>query len=88
MKSPEVIQKGLDKKNEELTRLRQRIHNVQTWLESASFMQNEELFVSSVKERDELRRREMELQAQIPLLEWILDGGASGTSKPETENNS
>lgn len=72
MKSLELIQKGLDKKNGELSRVRERLQNIQVWLEGAAFMQSQELFIASVKERDELRHEETRLTAQIPLLEWVL----------------
>lgn len=72
MSLSETIQKGLDKKNGELTRIRERLQKIQVWLEGAAFMQSQELFVASVKERDELRHEEIRLTAQIPLLEWML----------------
>lgn len=72
MNAIEKITKGLEKKRDELATLRERLQDVQVWLESAAFMQNQDLFISSVKQRDELQRRELELKAQVPLLEWVL----------------
>ena len=45
-------------------------------------MQNQELFIAQVKERDELRDREKEMEFKIRFTQWVLED-----EKPKEINN-
>lgn len=73
MKTEQSLNLALNKYEKELVTIRDRIKDVTVWLDAASFMQHQELFVAQVKERDELRRRETELDFMVRFAKWILE---------------
>lgn len=73
MKTQQTLKLALNKYKTELTNIRERIEACQIWLDAASFMQSPDLFVAQVKERDELRKRETEIDFKIRFTEWVLE---------------
>ena len=72
MKTQEQVQNALDIKQKELAELNARLDDLRVWLDSSTFMGNEQMFISCVKEREEKQRREQELRIQITFLKWVL----------------
>jgi hypothetical protein len=72
MKTQEQVQNALDIKQKELADLTARLADLQVWLDSSTFMGNEQMFISCVSEREEKQRREQELRIQITFLKWVL----------------
>lgn len=73
MKTEQSLNLALTKYEKELATIRGRIKDVTVWLDASSFMQHQELFIAQVKERDELRRRETELDFMVRFAKWILE---------------
>lgn len=73
MKNKETLALALTKYTDELGKIRERLDWTKSWLDAANFMQVPELFVAQVKERDELRRRETEMDFKIRFVEWVLE---------------
>ena len=73
MKTATEIQVALSSYARDLRIIRERIAAVTAWLDAASFMQNQELFIAQVKERDDLRRRESEMEFRIKFANWVLE---------------
>ena len=73
MKTQETIKAAVAKYESELATIRDRIDSCQTWLDAASFMQVPDLFIAQVKERDELRRRETEMDFKVRFAKWVLE---------------
>lgn len=73
MKTQETLKLALTKYKKELDQIRERIDWATSWLDAASFTREPELFVAQVKERDDLRRRETEMDFKIRFVEWILE---------------
>lgn len=82
MKTAETLNLALAKYKTELNKVRERLDWTKSWLDAANFMQVPELFVDQVKERDELRRRETEMDFKIRFVEWVLE-----TEKPKENEN-
>lgn len=82
MKTAETLKLALAKYKTELGKIRERLDWTTSWLDAANFMQVPELFVAQVKERDELRRRETEMDFKIRFVEWVLE-----TEKPKENEN-
>lgn len=73
MKTQETIKAAIAKYESELATIRNRMDDCQTWLDAASFMQVPDLFIAQVKERDELRRRETEMDFKVRFAKWVLE---------------
>ena len=73
MKSKDALLLALTKYNEELGKIRERLDWTKSWLDAANFMQVPELFVAQVKERDELQKREQEMDFKIRFVKWVLE---------------
>ena len=73
MKTEQSLNLALTKYEKELATIRERLESITVWLDAASFMQHQELFVAQVKERDELRRRETELSFMVRFTKWVLE---------------
>lgn len=73
MKTQATLQAALNKYKKELTTIRERLESVTMWLDAAEFMQSPDLFVAQVKERDELRAREKDMDFKVCFTEWILE---------------
>lgn len=83
MKTQQTLNLALSKYKTELATIRDRIDACQTWLDAASFMQVPDLFIAQVKERDELRKRETEMDFKIRFTEWVLEDD----KQKETKND-
>ena len=73
MKSAETLKLALTKYKTELGKIQERLDWTTSWLDAANFMQNQELFVAQVKERDELRDRAKEMEFKIRFTQWVLE---------------
>lgn len=73
MKTAEEIKTAVSAYTRNLRNIRDRIADVTAWLDAASFMQCQELFIAQVKERDDLRRRESEMEFRIKFANWVLE---------------
>ena len=82
MKSKDALLLALTKYNEELGKIRERLDWTKSWLDAANFMQVPDLFIAQVKERDELQKREQEMDFKIRFVKWILEG-----NKPKENEN-
>lgn len=82
MKTRETLVLALTKYNEELGKIRERLDWTKSWLDAANFMQSPDLFVAQVKERDELREREKEMDFKIRFVKWVLED-----EKPKGQEN-
>lgn len=82
MKTRETLVLALTKYNEELGKIRERLDWTKSWLDAANFMQSPDLFVAQVKERDELREREKEMDFKIRFAKWVLED-----EKPKGQEN-
>ena len=82
MKSEDALLLALTKYNEELGKIRERLDWTKSWLDAANFMQSPDLFVAQVKERDELQKREQEMDFKIRFVKWVLED-----DKPKENEN-
>lgn len=82
MKTQATLQAALNKYKKELATIRDRLENVTAWLDAAEFMQSPDLFVAQVKERDELRAREKDMDFKIRFTKWVLED-----EKPKGQEN-
>lgn len=82
MKSQNTLILALNKYEAELGKIRERLDWVQAWLDAANFMQEQDLFIAQVKERDELRKREQETDFKIRFTKWVLED-----EKPKEDTN-
>ena len=82
MKSKDALLLALTKYNEELGKIRERLDWTKSWLDAANFMQVPDLFIAQVKERDELQKREQEMDFKIRFVKWILED-----NKPKENEN-
>lgn len=82
MKTRETLVLALTKYNEELGKIRERLDWTKSWLDAANFMQSPDLFVAQVKEREELREREKEMDFKIRFVKWVLED-----EKPKGQEN-
>ena len=82
MKSQNTLILALNKYEAELGKIRERLDWAQTWLDAANFMQEQDLFIAQVKERDELRKREQETDFKIRFTKWVLED-----EKPKEDTN-
>ena len=73
MKSKDALLLALTKYNEELGKIRERLDWTKSWLDAANFMQVPDLFIAQVKERDELQKREQEMDFKIRFVKWVLE---------------
>lgn len=73
MKTPQTLTLALNKYKEELGKIRERLDWTTTWLDAANFMQVPDLFIAQVKEREELRKREQEMDFKIRFTQWVLE---------------
>lgn len=73
MKSQNTLILALNKYEAELGKIRERLDWAQAWLDAANFMQEQDLFIAQVKERDELRKREQETDFKIRFTKWVLE---------------
>ena len=74
MKTEETIKIAIAKYEEELKKTKDRIIDINTWIESAEFMKSPDLFVAQIKEqRDELRALEKETDFKIRFAKWVLN---------------
>lgn len=72
MKTREQIEKVIAIKEEELAKCKARLADLQVWIDSANFMQNPTLFISSVSEKKDLESRIDHLQVQIEAWRWTI----------------
>ena len=73
MKTPEAIKSAVAKYETELATIRERLESANQWLDAAEFMRSPDLFVAQVKERDELRSREKEMDFKVRFAKWVLE---------------
>lgn len=73
MKTEATIKLAKQKYEADLAVIKERLEAITVWLDAASFMQNQELFIAQVKERDELRKREAEMDFKVRMTKWVLD---------------
>lgn len=73
MKTEATIKLAKQKYETDLAVIKERLEAITVWLDAASFMQNQELFIAQVKERDELRKREAEMDFKVRMVKWVLD---------------
>ena len=73
MKTEATIKLAKQKYEADLAVIKERLEAITVWLDAASFMQNQELFIAQVKERDELRKREAEMDFKVRMVKWVLD---------------
>ena len=73
MKTEQQLKTALTKYESELATIKERLDWTISWLDAANFMQNQELFVAQVKERDELQKREADMDFKIRFVKWVLD---------------
>ena len=73
MKTELQIKAAVDKYESDLKTIRERLESVTVWLDAASFMQVPDLFIAQVKERDELRKRETEMDFKVRFAKWVLE---------------
>lgn len=73
MKTEVTIKLAKQKYEADLAVIKERLEAITVWLDAASFMQNQELFIAQVKERDELRKREAEMDFKVRMTKWVLD---------------
>lgn len=81
MKNKETLTLALTKYTDELGKIRERLDWTKSWLDAANFMQAPDLFVAQVKERDELQKREQEMDFKIRFVKWVLED-----NKPKAQN--
>lgn len=82
MKTAETLNLALAKYKTELNKVRERLDWTKSWLDAANFMQTPDLFIAQVKERDELQKREQELDFKIRFVKWVLED-----NKPKEKEN-
>ena len=82
MKSKDALLLALTKYTDELGKIRERLDWTKSWLDAANFMQAPDLFVAQVNERDELRKRETEMDFKIRFVKWVLED-----NKPKEDEN-
>ena len=73
MKTEQQLKTALTKYKSELATIKERLDWTTSWLDAANFMQNQELFVAQVKERDELQKREADMDFKVRFVKWVLD---------------
>ena len=73
MKNKEALALALTKYTDELGKIRERLAWTKSWLDAANFMQVPDLFIAQVKERDELQKREQEMDFKIRFVKWVLE---------------
>lgn len=73
MKTEQQLKTALTKYESELATIKERLDWTISWLDAANFMQNQELFVAQVKERDELQKREADMDFKVRFVKWILE---------------
>lgn len=73
MKSQQALLDALATYDRNLGEIQERLNSVQVWIDAANFVQCPDLFTAQVKERDDLRRREKEMEFRIRFVKWILD---------------
>ncbi len=81
MKSQSVLLDALATYNRNLGEIRERLDAVQVWIDAANFVQCPDLFTAQVHERDDLRRREKEMEFRIRFVKWILETDKSNETK-------
>ena len=82
MKNKETLTLALTKYADELGKIRERLDWTKSWLDAANFMQVPDLFIAQVKERDELQKREQEMDFKIRFVKWVLED-----NKPKENEN-
>lgn len=82
MKNKERLTLALTKYTDELGKIRERLDWTKSWLDAANFMQVPDLFIAQVKERDELQKREQEMDFKIRFVKWVLED-----NKPKENEN-
>ena len=82
MKTAETLNLALAKYKTELDKVRERLNWTKSWLDAANFMQVPDLFIAQVKERDELQKREQEMDFKIRFVKWVLED-----NKPKENEN-
>lgn len=75
MKNKDTLLLAITKFTDELNKVRERLEWTRTWLDAANFMQVPDLFIAQVKERDELQKREQEMDFKIRFVKWVLEDG-------------
>lgn len=73
MKNKETLTLALTKYTDELGKIRERLDWTKSWLDAANFMQVPDLFIAQVKEREELQKREQEMDFKIRFVKWVLE---------------
>jgi hypothetical protein len=73
LKNKETLTLALTKYTDELGKIRERLDWTKSWLDAANFMQVPDLFIAQVKERDELQKREQEMDFKIRFVKWVLE---------------
>lgn len=73
MKTQKALTLALNKYTEELGKIRERLDWTRTWLDAANFMQEPNLFVAQIKEKDDLLNREKEMEFKIRFTKWVLE---------------
>ncbi|MCQ2574530.1 MAG: hypothetical protein MJ156_00295 [Alphaproteobacteria bacterium] len=72
MKTQQQLETALKVKQKELQTAKDRLHDVQCWIDGANFLQCEDMFISSIAERNELNKRIERLATQVEIIEWLL----------------
>ena len=83
MKTQETLELALNKYKSELNKIQERLNWATSWLDAANFMQEPELFVAQVKEREELYKRQQDMDFKIRFVEWILEDDKQKDSNNE-----
>lgn len=73
MKSCTSLAQALSKYQEELGKIQERLEWTKCWLDAANFTQTSDLFIARVKEREELQRREADMDFKIRFVKWVLE---------------
>ena len=73
MKTADAIKAAVAKYEADLATIRERLESANQWLDAAEFMRAPDLFVAQVKERDELRSREKEMDFKVRFAKWVLE---------------
>ena len=73
MKTAEQITAIIAKLTKDLEQVRERIEEIQVWVNAGSAMQNQEFFIAQMKHLDELRKQEWQAEYRIKAYEYVLE---------------
>ena len=82
MKTQKALTLALNKYTEELGKIQERLEWTTSWLDAANFMEVPELFIAQRKEKDDLLKRESEMEFKIRFVKWVLED-----EKPKENEN-